>query len=529
VKRFTRLGWIFASLALIAAQGPSGASIGWHDVADGVSFQIFSLSGPNRAYVVRMDRRNPHVTIDTAIAGGRITEDKETVSQMADRYDGTLGSWEPAWGSRDQVVTVINGSFHNEETGSPLSGMVQSGWYLKRFDDLGGGSGFAWKLDRSAFIGGCVHHPAADQLATYIESGVQQTIDGIDDRRQGDELVVYTPAYDFRTHTSDSGVEVVVELDQPFTILAYPQMVHGIVRAVNINQGNTPIPFDSVVLSASGQAAKTLQANAKVGARLGLSTSIQHFKSNCRTPDGDSWSETYASLSGSFVFLQDGEIQTFDDPGATTPSPRTAICFNDDEIDFVVVDGRDQAHSIGMTIDGLARFCRDRLDAQWGINQDGGGSSTLWLNGKVVNRPSDGHERAVANGLMMVEVKPPEFSTAYRPGDRVLVQDLLDFRVGPGTNSRGAGDLPAGSVVTIVHHPNGLDGVRATGDSWWEVSYQGQLGWVPESAIELVEPAAPTPTGDGQTQLVPPDPISALLSSPGWIWTQALGLEWPRP
>ena len=36
--------------------------------------------------------------------------------------------------------------------------MVQSGWYAKRFDDLGGGSGFAWKLDRSAFIGECVDH-----------------------------------------------------------------------------------------------------------------------------------------------------------------------------------------------------------------------------------------------------------------------------------------------------------------------------------------------------------------------------------
>ncbi len=268
VKRLRRAAWLIASLAMMAAQGQSGSAGEWRQIADGVSFQMFNLPGPNRAYVVLMDRSNPNVTLDTAIAGGRITEGKETVSQMAERYDETLGSWEPAWGSRDQVVAVINGSFHNEETGSPLSGMVQSGWYLKRFDDLGGGSGFAWKLDRGAFIGGCVRHPPEGQLVTYLESGDQQIIDGIDDRRQGDELVVYTPAFDFRTHTSDLGIEVVVELDQPFTILPYPQMVHGVVRAIHVDQGNSPIPFDSVVLSASGDAAKTLRAHAQVGARV---------------------------------------------------------------------------------------------------------------------------------------------------------------------------------------------------------------------------------------------------------------------
>ncbi len=180
-------------------------------------------------------------------------------------------------------------------------------------------------------------------------------------------------------------------------------------------------------------------------------------------------------------------------------------------------------------MDGLAHFCRDRLDADWGINQDGGGSSTLWLNGKVMNRPSDGHQRAVANGLMMVEVKPPEFSDRYHPGDSIRIKDLLDFRLGPGNNYRGPGDLPAESQVTVVHHLNGLDGVRATSEYWWQVEYQGQLGWVPESAMELVTPAGPTPSDPGQTQIVPPDPVQALLANPRWIWSQApwLSQVWP--
>jgi hypothetical protein len=518
VNRVKRWAWILCSLGLLAAQGQLGPSGDWKQIADGITYQIFNLAGPNHAYVVRMDRSNPNLTLDTSLADGRLTEGKQTVSQMAERYDGTLGSWEPAWGGRNKVVAAINGSFHDEESGKPLSGMVQSGWYIKRFDDLGGGSGFAWRLDRSAFIGGCVSHPDSGQLVTYLNTGVQQTIGGIDDRRKGNELVVYTSQFDARTQTSDNGAEVVVELDQPFMILTYPQMIRGVVRAIHTGNGDSPIPFDSVVLSATGSAAQKLLDNVEIGSLVGLSTEIQHFKADCRTPDNQSWEETYASLSGSFPFLLDGDIQSFKDTGAATPSPRTAVCFNDKTIDFVVVDGRNEGVSIGMTINELARFCRDRLNDDWGINQDGGGSSTLWLDGQVVNQPSDGHERAVANGLMMVEVQPPKFSETYRTGDTVQTTQLLDFRLGPGENYRGASDLPEGTRVAITRNANGLDGVRATGDYWWQVSYKGDLGWVPESALELVKAAPPTPTGDGQTQVSPPaDSLDSLLASPDWL------------
>ena len=36
------------------------------------------------------------------------------------------------------------------------------------------------------------------------------------------------------------------------------------------------------------------------------------------------------------------------------------------------------------------------------VNMDGGGSSVMVVNGAIKNSPSDGIERAVVNGLMMV-------------------------------------------------------------------------------------------------------------------------------
>ena len=38
------------------------------------------------------------------------------------------------------------------------------------------------------------------------------------------------------------------------------------------------------------------------------------------------------------------------------------------------------------------------------INLDGGGSSTLWADGQVLNTPSDGIQRRVANALVLVEM-----------------------------------------------------------------------------------------------------------------------------
>ena len=41
--------------------------------------------------------------------------------------------------------------------------------------------------------------------------------------------------------------------------------------------------------------------------------------------------------------------------------------------------------SVGMSIHELAVFARDTLGATWGVAQDGGGSSTMVINGQVVN------------------------------------------------------------------------------------------------------------------------------------------------
>src|SRR5687768_6690112 len=79
--------------------------------------------------------------------------------------------------------------------------------------------------------------------------------------------------------------------------------------------------------------------------------------------------------------------------------PRTAIGLSEDQrtLYLVVIDGR--TGPVGMTCPELAVFMRD-LGAHYALNLDGGGSSTMWIRGRgVVNTPSDGTPRTVANHL----------------------------------------------------------------------------------------------------------------------------------
>ena len=88
------------------------------------------------------------------------------------------------------------------------------------------------------------------------------------------------------------------------------------------------------------------------------------------------WTKTYAAVGGSYHFLNNGVVQSFTDPGATARHPRTAVAYDANYVYFVVVDGRSPV-SVGMNMTELGNFCINYLGAMEGINQDGGGSSTM--------------------------------------------------------------------------------------------------------------------------------------------------------
>jgi hypothetical protein len=483
-RTFATLGIAIITLAISVF--PVLGDSGWTPVIPGVDLREFSLTGPNRAFVARMDRSNPKLIIESGLPWGTLQGDRQTVSEIAAHYDGSLSAWGETWGARTKVVAAINGSYFDLGTGEPNNGMVVGGWYTKMFAELGGWSGFAWMNNRAAFVGACVDHVEDSRTIQNLINGDVLTFAGINKNVKDDQLVIFTPTYDAFSPGQKGGVEVLVGLYQPLGLRHHSKPTLGTVLSVHEGQDRIPIPFDTVVLSARGSAAKQLLDSVRTGDVLSFSLQILHYEADCRTRSPFDFAGTYASLGGTLPFLREGKITPFEDEGASQRHPRTAVCFNDEWLYFVVIDGRKADYSVGMTIPELAAFCKDELGATWGVNQDGGGSSTLWVDGEVVNRPSDGNERRVANGLMIVEVDPMQKSDTFSTGATVQTRYATNIHHGPGTNYPAITSVAEGVEGVVLPNLAGLGGVLAKDTHWWKARFDGVEGWVDEAALHLV-------------------------------------------
>lgn len=177
-----------------------------------------------------------------------------------------------------------------------------------------------------------------------------------------------------------------------------------------------------------------------------------------------SWME--GVVSGKPWVLAGGVVKQFEASYqfCTARHPRTVVGLSKDgkQLVVAVVDGRTTA-SVGMTCSELGTLMKG-LGAHDAMNLDGGGSSTMVLQGAgVVNKPSDGSERVVANHLaifapksgsvgsfhgVVVDAKPPGKPLA---GASVSIADVASVT----TEADGAYELAAlpGTYTLTVKAP----------------------------------------------------------------------------
>lgn len=100
-------------------------------------------------------------------------------------------------------------------------------------------------------------------------------------------------------------------------------------------------------------------------------------------------------LSFGPALVRDGQTAVTQDTEvgkAMTSNPRTAIAIIDElHYLFIVSDGR-TTESEGLSLYELAEFAKG-LGAQTAYNLDGGGSSTMYFNGEVINNPTTDGKR----------------------------------------------------------------------------------------------------------------------------------------
>jgi Phosphodiester glycosidase len=154
------------------------------------------------------------------------------------------------------------------------------------------------------------------------------------------------------------------------------------------------------------------------------------------------WRGVLDSIGGLPLLVRDGQVVA---PYCSTSfckrNPRTGVGLRaDGTLLLVTVDGRQPKYSVGMT---LVEFATEfvRLGAVLAMNLDGGGSTTMVVNGRVINRPAttDGAERGVSTAVLVLP--------GADPGESLIGASGESAGVGP------AGQSADGSLLDALTKP----------------------------------------------------------------------------
>ena len=218
-------------------------------------------------------------------------------------------------------------------------------------------------------------------------NGNEVGVDGVDCERPENSVIVYNNYYNSTTGTNNFGVEIVVQ--------------DGVVTEIFRDAGNSYIPHDGYVISAHGTAAENFST-------LYVGDKISFDEDYINVEHGADFNEAIHIVGAGPTLVKGGEVyvtvdaEQFPNDIRIGRAPRSAVGITQyGDYIFAVVDGR-QAHSKGCTLDEWARILKNHFGAIEAINLDGGGSSELVFKGSIVNKPSDGRERAVGDALTIV-------------------------------------------------------------------------------------------------------------------------------
>jgi len=341
-------------------------------------------AGPWSIHVVRVPRKSIQFQLRTMHATGKALGLTPVTDQTS-----------PSNSAPGIPIAAINGDFYQREgpyAGDPRGLQVVEGELISA---PGGGASFCVDL-----IGEPQTVNAASRLQVSWPDGSTSPI-GLNENRLANRITLYTPALGASTHTT-AGRELVLERqdNHPWLPLRTGRTYRARVREIR-ESGDTQIPPETMVLSIGPAALKTLPP-VEPGAELIISTLTEPVLRGVRT-----------AISGGPVLVRNGKRARFKAPDSDSYEfssmmerhPRSAVGWNQDYFFLVTVDGRQKGVSAGMTLDELARYLVE-LGCQEAMNLDGGGSATLWYDGKVRNHPCDGYEREIANSLIVCK-RPP--------------------------------------------------------------------------------------------------------------------------
>lgn len=340
--------------------------------------QLLDPPGPISVHLLRIDTRQ--VRLESALALDQVMG-LEPVRTTAGRHGAiaavNAGFFRPS-GDPDGVLKVEGELVSDRDPDRPRGAVAildddDTGRQLLLFDQL-----------------------AVSAMVSFEAEGGRHTfpIAGIDTTRLRQHLMLFTPRYHEDTDTAPSGTEWVLD-GRPLRV-----------QSVRPGAGKTPIPPRGAVLSFGGTELPSPLELLTVGRTVDIRP---RYEAVFGTPQA-TWEGARQIIGGAGLLLRDGQalrdwtVERFREGFTTERHPRTLIGVDPDgAVWLAAVDGRQPGSSVGMTfaeLQGLAR----RLGLRSALNLDGGGSTTMVVGGRVVNRPSDAAgPRPVSDALLIIE------------------------------------------------------------------------------------------------------------------------------
>ena len=293
---------------------------------------------PVRINVVEVSQKiNDELIIEPATANEKLIG-RRKISGIADR---------------ENAIVAINGGYFKPQTGTPLGTLM---------------------INKKVYTG-----PVYDRVAIgFFDEGYDMgrlKLDAKVETRYGDlkidninqprmlstHVIVYTSDWGkISPKTPTYGIQAVVENS----------------KLIKVSQESCEIPENGYVI---------------VGPESLIKPVLKAKKFNLDVKMSPNWNGVNHILSGGPYLVKDGEIYVDMTAEKLTSvggrNPRTAIGYTkDNNLILLTADGREGA-SIGLTLNELA-YLMKQLGCINAMNLDGGGSTVMFVDGKVVNKPS---------------------------------------------------------------------------------------------------------------------------------------------
>lgn len=382
----------------------------YRQIAPGTMYtKMYFPEYPFNVYMLTIDLNNQYNAVETFQA-----------EDQAGRTEAMTSAYKRLATENHVPIGSVNGNFWivsgqgqpDALLGVPHSGSIRNGEMVTDPNDWNrghGSIGFAvLDADKKMWI-----NDMAFDGKVQVDGKEDYPIAEINRVRQTDELVFFNHYVGTKTRSDDDGTEVFIKLiDREFW--GINEGVKCQVTRIVKDKGNNEILYGESVLSGNGKA-KTYLGSLSVGQQITVNMGVYTLTDNMRPL-------IKQMITGNALVMKNGELteRNTNESYNSQTYPRTGIGMSKDgkTLFLIVIDK--SAGSVGAN---TATMC-DILKAAGAYNvtsMDGGGSAQMMLQGVIVNKPSDGRERAVANGLML-------FSTA--PLDEIIKRiDWADYNL----------------------------------------------------------------------------------------------------